>query len=391
MRVLHTSDWHAGKLWKGRSRLDELAAVLEHLADTIERDRIDLLLMTGDIFDSPSPAAEAERLVFGFFRRVGRLGVPSVVIAGNHDSPARVEAWGQLAELALVTTAGIPKVAGRGGCVSVETRNGRAMVAMVPFAPVARLVSAQQLGTAPERAPGRYAAEMDRLVARTCEGFDATAVNLLLAHTHVEGARLGGTERRVHVTDDWAASLSTFPQTAQYVALGHIHCHQQLDGAAAPTWYAGSPMQLDFGEEGQPKAYNVVDVRPRQPARVEVRPYVGARPLRTLTLSPRTLQVDAAHLADSPHVRVIVEAGLGPVESDLNRRVRAAVPGVVSVDVRVAPREDTSLPRPHAAGLDPRGLYALYHEARHGTAPSRAVLAAFEDLLEAVQAVEVVS
>jgi exonuclease SbcD len=391
LRVLHTSDWHAGKLWQGRSRLDELAAVLDDLAAAIERDRIDLVLMTGDIFDAPSPAAEAERIVFGFFRRVGRLGVPSVVIAGNHDSPARVEAWGQLAELALVTTAGIPKIAGRGGCVPVETRGGRAMVAMVPFAPVARLVSAQQFGAAPDRAPGRYAAEMDRLVARTCEGFDDDAVNLLLAHTHVEGARLGGTERRVHVTDDWAASLATFPRTAQYVALGHIHCHQQLVGAAAPTWYAGSPMQLDFGEEGQPKAYNVVDVRPRQPAHVEARPYAGARPLRTLTLTPRALQADPAHLADRPHVRVIVEAGAGPVETDLNRRVRAAVPGVVSVDVRVAPREETSQPRPQESGLDPRALYALYHEARHGTAPSPAVLAAFEDLLDAVHAVEVVS
>ena len=392
MKVLHTSDWHAGKLWKGRSRLDELAAVLDDLGHVIERDRIDLVLMTGDIFDTPSPSAEAERLVFGFFRRVGRLGVPSVVIAGNHDSATRVEAWGQLAELAHVTTSGVPKVAAHGGCAAIETRSGRAIVAMVPFAPVARLISAQQLGEAPERAPGRYAAEMRRLVARTCEGFRPDAVNLLLAHTHVEGARLGGTERRVHVTDDWAASVDTFPATAQYVALGHVHLHQSLDDAMAPAWYAGSPMQLDFGEEGHAKAYNVVDVRPGQPARIEPRPYVGARPLRTLTVSPESLRVAPAHVADQPHVRVVVEVAGGPVPADINRRVRAAIPGVVSVDVRRTGSDLTEREHlaPRADGtLDPRGLYAHYHEIRHGSAPSSAVLRAFDELLDAVHAVEV--
>ncbi|HTV03712.1 MAG TPA: exonuclease subunit SbcD [Luteitalea sp.] len=394
MKVLHTSDWHAGKLWKGRSRLDELAAVLDDLAHAIERDRIDLVLMTGDIFDTPSPSADAERLVFGFFRRVGRLGTPSVVIAGNHDSPTRVEAWGQLAELAQVTTAGLPKVAARGGCVRVETRAGLACVAMVPFAPVARLVSAQQLGEAPERAPGRYAAEMRRLVARTCDGFEPGAVNLLLAHTHVEGARLAGTERRVHVTDDWAASVDTFPAHAQYVALGHVHLHQSLDAAAAPAWYAGSPMQLDFGEEGQGKAFNVVDVRPGQPARVEPRPYAGARPLRTITVSPDRMDVDPAQVADQPHVRVVVEVVGGPAPADINRRVRQAIPGVVSVDVRVTSPDAGARERlaPRTDGtLDPRGLYSRYHEVRHGSAPSPAVLHAFDDLLDAVHVVEVTS
>ena len=109
MKLLHTSDWHAGKAWKGQSRLDELAVVLDDLASVVERERVDLVLMTGDVFDTSSPSADAERLVFGFFRRIGRLDVPSVVIAGNHDSPTRVEAWAQLAELARVTACGVPK------------------------------------------------------------------------------------------------------------------------------------------------------------------------------------------------------------------------------------------------------------------------------------------
>src|SRR5690242_10442697 len=98
MRVVHTSDWHAGRTWKGIDRTDELAAVLDDLASFLERERIELLLVSGDVFDNGAPVAKAEKVVFGFFKRVGRAGTKSIVIAGNHDSPARVEAWGMLAE-----------------------------------------------------------------------------------------------------------------------------------------------------------------------------------------------------------------------------------------------------------------------------------------------------
>src|SRR5437870_13779616 len=99
MRIVHTSDWHAGRIWKSLSRLDELEAVLDDLGHFIEQEKVDLLLVSGDIFDSGVPSASAERLVFRFFRRVGDAGAKSIVIAGNHDSAARLEAWGTLAEL----------------------------------------------------------------------------------------------------------------------------------------------------------------------------------------------------------------------------------------------------------------------------------------------------
>lgn len=425
MKILHTSDWHAGKVWKGQTRLDELADVLENLASEIERERIDLVVMTGDIFDTPSPPPEAERLVFGFFRRVGRLQVPSVVIAGNHDSPARVEAWAQLAELAHVTACGLPKPRTAGGVVEIQAKSGeRALVAMVPFAPVARLVSAQEIGNAPHRAPRTYAAAMQELVGHVCEGFAPGTVNLLLAHTHLEGAAIGGSERRVHVGEGWAARPQMLPATAHYVGLGHIHLHQQVSGAPAPTWYAGSPLQLDFGEEGQGKYYNVVDARPGQPAHVEPRPYVGGRPLRTVTIPPADAMAGAARQAlvamhpaeaggatasetdiagaaavglrnvaidvtDNPHLRVIVDCTVPQAGADINRRVREAIPGVVSVDVRlpaitgepdVAPRTDGS--------LSPRELYTMFRAARReGLAPRR-VLDAFDELYEAAIAEE---
>ncbi len=399
MILLHTSDWHAGKAWKGRSRLDELAAVLDDLALAVERERVDIVLMTGDVFDSTSPSAEAERLVFRFFRRVGQLDVPSVVIAGNHDSPARVEAWAQLAELARVTACGVVKPHDEGGSVVIRTRSGeQAIVGMIPFVGASQVLSAEQLGAADVELSSTYARQMARLFEESSQAFRADAVNLLLAHTHVHGAVVGSSERRVHVAEEWAASPARLPAMASYVALGHIHRHQAIAAAPVPTWYAGAPMQLDFGEEGEPKYWNLVEAHPGEPVSVTPRPYVGARPLRTVrvpaSMFERPIGDDGASgslfdepvvdAADRPHLRVVVDCTGAAVAPDINRQVRAAIPGVVSVDL-IRPRPDPAERQPTLQGMfAPRDLYAAYLR-QQGEPGGDAILDAFEELYEAAR------
>ena len=146
MRIVHTSDWHAGRVWKSQNRLDELRDVLEHLGDFIERERIDLLLMSGDIFENHVPTADAERAVSTFFKRVGRADVPSVVIAGNHDHPTRLDTWGLLAEFVGVQARGLPRRRQDGGLIELPTRGGEtALVAALPWAPPGRIVEALTL------------------------------------------------------------------------------------------------------------------------------------------------------------------------------------------------------------------------------------------------------
>src|SRR5262245_1104342 len=158
MRVAHTADWHVGRLWKNTPRLDETARVLDHLGRFVERERVDLLLVAGDVFDTPNPGAEAERLVYAFFRRLGAAGVPAVVIAGNHVSPGRMEAWGTLADLAGVRVVGRPRAAGKGGVQEVRTQGGEtAVVAALPFAGPAALASGLELAGDEGAAKSLYA------------------------------------------------------------------------------------------------------------------------------------------------------------------------------------------------------------------------------------------
>src|SRR6266404_3202658 len=270
MRVVHTADWHVGRIWKGVNRLDETARVLDHLSGYLQRERIDLLLVAGDVFDTPNPGADAEQLVFEFFRRLGAQRIPAVVIAGNHDHARRLDAYGQLAALAGVHVVGRPRSATKGGVLEVPTRSKEtALVAALPFAAPGAFVSGLELAGDRDEARTQYAGRFGQAVAQLAGVFRPECVNLLMAHTHVSGAAFANSERLVHLGGDWEAAPETLPSAAQYVALGHIHKPQRIEAAPVPTEYSGSPMQLDFGEVGQAKSFVVVEVAPGQQARVE--------------------------------------------------------------------------------------------------------------------------
>ena len=106
-----------------------------------------------------------------------------------------------------------------------------------------------------------------------------------MAHTHLDGAAFGTSERTVHLGEEWAATPQAMPASASYVALGHIHQPQRIDAAPAPTDYAGSPLQLDFGEAGQRKSFLVIEAKPGRPVKVDAIPYEGGQPLLDLKLT----------------------------------------------------------------------------------------------------------
>jgi exonuclease SbcD len=375
VRILHTSDWHAGRVWKAVDRLPELAAVLDDLGSFVERERIDLLLVSGDVFDSGAPAAEAERLVFGFLKRIGGTGTRTVVIAGNHDHPARLEAWGLLAELVNVYAVGRPRRADEGGIVEVEGRDGEhAVVACVPFAPPRGFVSALELAAGETEARQRYADSLTAVIEHLAKRFRADTVNLLVAHTHLEGAVLSGSERQVHIGEQWAGAPQALPARAHYVALGHIHKPQRFETAPAPTYYAGSPLQLDFGEAADEKSFVVVDARPRQPVHVHRVPYRGGTPLATIRATLAEIERDLNQLRRRGWLRVAVP--LVAPDPDINVRVRRLLPNAVSVNVEL-PESKEAVEIVSLKGLRPAELYSAYHRAEHGSDPEGALVDAF--------------
>ncbi len=281
MRLLHTSDWHVGKAIRGRSRIAEHEAVLAEIAQIAVDRAVDLVVVAGDQFETAAPTAEAEGVVYRALLALAEVA-PVVVIAGNHDNARRLLAVGPLLELGRVIVATEIRRPDEGGVRSLDIDGTPVQIALLPFQSQRSIVRADQLMELEGYQQAQeYAARMQKIVRALCAPFSADSVNLVVAHAFVKGGELGGGERSAHLVEEYGIAAADFPATASYVALGHLHRPQRIAGATTMA-YAGSPLQLDFGEAAQPKSVNIVEVAPGVPAKVEMVPLTSGRELRTL-------------------------------------------------------------------------------------------------------------
>lgn len=337
MKILHTSDWHVGKGIRGRSRADEHIDVLAEIVGIAEEHDVDIVLVTGDAFDTAAPTPEAESIVYRALLGLARTGAQVIVLAGNHDNPRRWQALTPLLALGNVHVAWDVRRPEDGGVLDVTTRSGQvARIALIPFLSQRDIVKADQLmSKRSDQHSQRYAERATSLIAALTAGFGADTVNIVAAHLTVASGQpvLGGGERAVHTVFDYLVPPHAFPTTAQYVALGHLHQPHKIPGPC-PIWYCGSPLALDFGEvETEAKSVLIVDAEPGLPAKVQPVKLVAGRRLRTVkgTVAELTARDD---LGDA-YLRVVVTEA---ERAGLTDEVRDALPHVV--DVRIHRDQD---------------------------------------------------
>lgn len=382
MRFLHTGDWHVGRAIRGRSRAGEFEAALEEVVGIARQEGVDAVLLAGDLYDHRSPAPEADALVFEALVRLHEADIPVVAIPGNHDSAVRLEALAKLFKPIGVTM--VPRVAppGQGGLVEVTSRTGAeaAAVACVPFVPERRFGDAAALFRATEDWYQSYADGMGRLLVAMTEPFVAGKVNILLAHLFTDGAIPGGGEHQITIGIEYAISPSRLPPNASYVALGHVHRPQAVRGAPSPTRYAGSLLQLDFGETQQTKSVTIVEAEPNRPAKVREVALSAGRPLIDVDGTLDEVLAKGEQLPEA-HLRVFVHTD-GPVPG-IAERVRDALPNAVDVSLRYE-RAEPNDHGPPLSSLQPREQFVSYYRSQHGVddVPDE-LLRAFDELLEA--------
>ena len=248
MKILHTSDWHVGRTIRGRSRAVEHEAVLAEIVGIAAEHEVDLVLVAGDQFDAAAPSPEAERIVWQALIALASTGAHVVTIAGNHDHPGRLQAVAPLLARNRISTAAHLARPDEGGRIDVTVKSGEtARIALLPFLSQRGIIGADELmGLDADEHSGRYDARARMILGQLCQGFSTDTVNLAMTHLMVAGGTLGGGERSAHTIFDYAVAATAFPSTAHYVALGHLHRPQKVP-AAAPVYYSGSPLQLDFG------------------------------------------------------------------------------------------------------------------------------------------------
>ncbi len=402
IRILHTGDLHIGMENYGRldpatglnGRVMDFLRRLSEVVDYALENEIDLFLFAGDAYKSRDPNSTYRR---EFARRIKRLadgGIPVILLLGNHDLPAQER---RASSVEVFRTLDVPNVlvASSERLHRITTRRGETIqVATVPYPLRQRLL-------AHEEYKDKTIAELDALVQdlmadnirALAEQVDPALPAVLLGHFSVSEAQYGS-ERTVMLGRDVVVLKSILADpTWDYVALGHIHRHQELNrGQSPPIVYCGSLERIDFGEEGEPKGFVIAEV---QRGRAEWRfQRVNSRRFVTIRADvrdesdplPALLKAIAGQEIADAVVRVIIRArpeqeGLVR-DADVRRALEAAY-YVAGINVEVERTYRQRLGGESPEELTPAQLLRRYLESK-GTPPDRiAVLMQYaEEILE---------
>jgi len=307
MRVLHTSDWHVGRMFHGRDLLADQESVLGGLADLVVDQRVDVVVVAGDLYDRAVPAGESVAACTRILSRIRQAGAELVVIPGNHDSAARLGAFGEFAAaggLYLRT-----RIADIGRPVLIKDAHGPVAFYGIPYLEPELARHALDVPTARGH-QGVLTEAMNRVRADLAGRPGARSV--VLSHAFVTGGERSESERSIAIGGVELVSGSVF-DGVDYVALGHLHGPQEL---ARQLRYSGSPLAYSFSEAHHRKSVWLVELDA-----------TGLTEVRRVELPvPRrlaTLQGELAELLVRPAFEELVDSYLFVVLTDRVRPIDA--------------------------------------------------------------------
>jgi len=323
LRLLHTADWHLGRVFHGRSLLEDQAAVLDDLVRMVRDQRPDAVLVAGDIYDRSVPPADAVRLLDDTLTRiVADLRVPAILIAGNHDGPDRLSFGARLMAGAGLRVEAMP-IASPSPTVLADAA-GEVEVFALPYAepPLMRNV----LGADAE-VPD-HAAVLAAQMGAVRRVRDPARRLVVMAHAFVAGGLDSESERPLVVGTTASVPAAVFDD-AHYVALGHLHRPQRVGRDAIR--YAGSLMKYSFSEANHTKGATLVEIFPDGGIQAESLPLRAPRDLRViegrlaelLAAAPRDPRADDYLLARLTDTGALLDA---------MPRLRAVHPNTLAIE-----------------------------------------------------------
>ncbi|RJF96064.1 exonuclease SbcCD subunit D C-terminal domain-containing protein [Noviherbaspirillum saxi] len=404
MRLLHTSDWHLGQALHNYDRAHEHERFLEWLLDTIEEQAVDALLVAGDIFDNANPSAASQRQFYRFLQqakqRAPQLNI--VIIAGNHDSPGRLEAPRPLLEGMKITIVGHVSRLPDGTIdhtqllVPLVRPDGSvgAWCLAVPFLRPGDVPRVESDGDPyMDGVALLYRQVLDGALGRREDGQAIIA----LGHCHMTGGEVSAdSERRIVVGGAEALSARMFDAPVAYAALGHLHKAQRVAGCEHVR-YCGSPIPMSFAEVDYAHQVLCIDLNGDSVAAIrEIRVPRSVELLR-IPRHPGTIDeaLAALHALDIPplpeihrHAYLEVRVRLDGPEPGLRAKVEAALEGkpvrLAKIDTSTARRvaeHAEPIPVDDLDTLQPDEIFKRLYQARYGSEVSPDQLAAFTELL----------
>lgn len=274
MKILHTGDWHLGKYLEGFTRLEEQEKFIKDFINIVEENEIQMVIITGDIYDNSNPPAGAEKLFYKAVKEISKNGERIVlIIAGNHDNPDRLAASSPLAfeqgviivdkPKTIIDTGvcGIHRVVESGeGYFEIDINGERLVIITLPFPSEKRLNEVLSEGIEEEEALQGYNDRIKLFFDERKNKFREDTVNIVVSHLFVTGGEECNSERPIQLGGTFAVNASSFPDNAHYIALGHLHGLQQINGNCR-VYYSGSPIQYSKSEANQSKGCFVAELK----------------------------------------------------------------------------------------------------------------------------------
>ena len=282
MKILHTADWHLGKRLENFSRLEEQKLVMNELVQIADAEEVDLVLVAGDLFDNFNPSTEAVELFYKTLKQLSKNGKrPVIAIAGNHDSPDRINAPDPLARECGIILIGHPnaeisvfelenfKITKTDkGFIELKINQLDYPVRILHTAYANEIRLKEYLGqNNKEVALGNSLQNSwQNLADHYC---DENGINILMAHLYMmkEGAEKPEEpegEKPIMIGNADLLYTEIIPDQIQYTALGHLHNFRNIGTAEKPVVYSSSSLCYSFSEAGQKKSVNIIDLKPDQ-------------------------------------------------------------------------------------------------------------------------------
>jgi exonuclease SbcD len=402
MKILHTSDWHLGKRLDDFSRIEEQQVVLNEICEIAERENVDAVLVAGDLFDTFNPPTEAVDLFYKTLKRLTNNGRrPLIAIAGNHDSPDRIEAPDPLARECGIIFAGYPNTK----VISFELDSGLKIltsdegflelqlpetnvplrILLTPYANEYRLKTCLGFENSEEELRTVLQQKWQNLAEKYC---DNKGVNVLVSHLFMvkKGDELPDEPEDekpiLHVGGAQAVYTENIPGQIQYTALGHLHRMHKVDGEPCPVYYSGSPLSYSFAEANQKKYVLLIEVEPGNTAQVTETELTKGKKL--LWKRAEGLEEALCWLAQNQDALVeltlVTETYLTALE---RRQINAAHPGIVAVIPEVT--NDNILTGSHQKQIDlsrsMEDLFRDYFRHEKGQEPNEEIMNLFTEIL----------
>lgn len=251
MKILHTADWHLGHRLHENSQLEEQTLFLKWIENYINDEKIDVLLISGDIFDSASPSNQSMKMYYNFLMKLKGTACKSVIITGgNHDSAGILNAPKELLEALSIKVVGKATENSKDEVFEIEINNEKVIIAAVPYlrdGDIRRAVAGESF----EDLTDKYKTALInhyQAAAEQCKSINTNnAPVIAMGHLFAVGGTISDSEQNIYVGTLGHIGAADFPTYFDYIALGHLH-RPQIIGINEKVRYSGSPNILSFSE-----------------------------------------------------------------------------------------------------------------------------------------------